>query len=421
LHHLLYLQVLKFMKAIHKKLFIRYFLLVWNIFFLHHFALSQVESDERPISVSQEGIGFQKDSVFLLNLRFRMQNRFGYFSTMDNADEPGIEAVVRRLRLRLDGYVLDPKIGYYIQLSFSRSDQDLATGNVAQIIRDAMVYYTVNKNLYFGFGQSKLPGNRERVISSGNLQLPDRSIANQAYTLDRDFGFFAYGNVTAGAKQVIMVKMAVTGGEGRGQLVSPAGLSYTGRIEYLPFGVFKNVGDYSQGDLEYETTPKLSIGAVYNYNDGTVRSGGQIGGFLPNAVDLQSFIADFMFKYDGWGAMSEFFIRRVGDFEYNGTNNLVMNMIPRGTGFNLQVSRMLARRHEVVARYAEVNPQKGYEDYQYQMRNKGLGYNYYLYKHRVKFQYYIGLDDRKHTGQTPELLHKFNNRLHTMIQIELGI
>lgn len=409
------------MLPIKRILLFRYFLFLGILFLSPQFVKGQVESDERPLSVSQDGIGFKKDSVFLLNLRFRMQNRFGYFSTLDNIDEPGFEALVRRLRLRFDGYVLNSKIGYYIQLSFSRSDQDLVTGNVSQIVRDAMVYYNVSKKLYFGFGQSKLPGNRERVISSGNLQLPDRSIANSTFTIDRDFGFFAYSTINSGPKHTVFLKGAVTSGEGRGQLISPGGLSYTIRAEYLPFGVFKNVGDYSQGDLEFEEKPKLSIGTSYNFNDGTNRAGGQLGSFLPNTVDLQTFIADLMFKYNGWGIMSEYFYRKVSDFEYTADNVLAMNRIPRGTGLNIQLSRMLGRKHEVVARYSTVTPEKGFESYQYKLENKALGYNYYLNKHRVKFQYYIGLDNRQHPGEITELRHTFTNRLNTMIQIELGI
>ncbi len=210
---------------------------------------AQVESDERPLAISSDGIGFKKDSVFAMNMRFRMQNRFGYFSTLDGEDKEGIEATVRRLRLRFDGFVLSPKIGYYIQLSFSRSDQDLVSGTVSQIVRDAMVYYNVNKNFYVGFGQSKLPGNRERVISSGNLQFPDRSIANTIFTIDRDFGFFAYNTIPLGEKQILQVKTAISSGEGRGQLASNAGLAYTGKLEWLPLGSFKNLGNYSEGDL----------------------------------------------------------------------------------------------------------------------------------------------------------------------------
>lgn len=390
-------------------------------FLIANLAFGQVESDERPLDVSQNGIAFHKDSVFLLNLRFRMQNRFGYLSTIDGVNEAGFEAMVRRLRLRFDGFVLNKKIGYYIQLSFSRSDQDLTSGTISQTVRDAMVYYNFNKNFYMGFGQSKLPGNRERVISSGNLQFPDRSIANANFTLDRDFGFFAYKTIPMGEKQVLQVKTTISSGEGRGQLASNTGLAYTGRVEWLPLGTFKNLGDYSEGDLEFEKTPKLSLAATYSYNDKTTRSGGQLGSVLPNPVDMKTFISDMMFKYAGWGVMGEFFLRKVDGFEYTGTNDLAMNKIPRGTGFNVHVSRMMGKKHEVAARYAGVTPPDEYQDFQYRWRTKAVGYTYYLNKHRIKFQYYFGLDDRFNPGNVPGLLHNFENRVNTMIQVELGI
>jgi phosphate-selective porin OprO/OprP len=37
-----------------------------------------VESDERALLRVEDGINFSKDSLFLLNLRFRMQNRAGF-------------------------------------------------------------------------------------------------------------------------------------------------------------------------------------------------------------------------------------------------------------------------------------------------------------------------------------------------------
>lgn len=67
------------------------------------------------------------DSAFCLNFRFRMQNRVGLQTdawTADALDEARYEAYVRRLRLRLDGFILEPRFNYIVQLSFSRSDMD---------------------------------------------------------------------------------------------------------------------------------------------------------------------------------------------------------------------------------------------------------------------------------------------------------
>lgn len=382
---------------------------------------AQVESDERPLLMSKNGIGFQKDSVFLMNLRFRMQNRAGYYSQLDNIDEPGTEALVRRLRLRFDGYILNPRLSYYIQLSFSRNDQDLVTESVPQTIRDAMVYYTFNENFYMGFGQSKLPGNRQRVVSSGNLQMPDRSIANNTFTLDRDMGFFLYGNIPLGEKQFLKTKFALSSGEGRGQLQGNTGLSYTGRVEWLPLGKFQNSGDYSEGDLEFEKKPRLAMGVAYNFNNRTTQSGGQIGFELPAPVDLQTFIADAAFKYSGWSLSAEYFNRKTSGISEANVNQLIFQRIPQGQGLNVQGSRMIGRKQELVVRYATITPPQTFKAYQLQRRTKALGYNYYLYKHRVKLQAYLGLDDRLHPETVPALPFQFKNRFHGMIQMELGI
>src|SRR5690606_31810443 len=122
-----------------------------------------------------------------------MQNRLGA-STIDG-DNLGIrefDARVRRLRMRVDGYLYSPKFSYTIQLAFTRGDQDFDDTGVANIVRDAVVFYNFTPNFYIAFGLNKLPGNRQRVNSSGQLQFADRSIVNAAMNIDRDFGIKAY-------------------------------------------------------------------------------------------------------------------------------------------------------------------------------------------------------------------------------------
>jgi phosphate-selective porin OprO and OprP len=43
----------------------------------------------------------------------------------------------------------------------------------------------------------------------------------------------------------------------------------------LPFGEFKRSGEFFEGDLEREPTPKLALGLGGHYNDRTTRTGGQ--------------------------------------------------------------------------------------------------------------------------------------------------
>lgn len=69
----------------------------------------------------EKGIEFvAKDSIFSTQFQFRMQNRLGYESVaMDDFTPESFEFRVRRLRLRMKGFIYNPKWTYHIQLSFS--------------------------------------------------------------------------------------------------------------------------------------------------------------------------------------------------------------------------------------------------------------------------------------------------------------
>ncbi|MDO8966284.1 porin [Algoriphagus sp.] len=353
-------------------------------------AFAQVESDERALLNVKNGISISKDSLFMLNLRFRMQNRFGFKT--ESGENLSIEETdfrVRRLRLRFDGYVLNPRIQYYIQLGFSKSDLDLDAGEFAQPIRDAIIYYYLKPNLYFGFGQSKLPGNRERVISSGNLQFAERSIANGVFTLDRDFGFFGYYTLPTRGKAEYQLKGALNTGEGRNPSPGDGGLSYTGRFEYLPFGSFLNNGDYSEGDLEFETSPKLSVGLTYNLNKNGARARGQIGQYLYEQRDQNVFIADAMFKYMGWGVLTEYFHRSSSDPITENAQGL-KRAVWVGKGTNVQLSKMISGKSELAFRYAAIRPDGSIEGLEKRGEETNLGFTRYLNGHRIKIQANFG-------------------------------
>lgn len=377
-----------------------------------------VESDERALLTVDEGINFTKDSLFLMNLRFRMQNRAG-FNTNSGSDlgVDDYEMKVRRLRLRFDGYVINPKFQYYIQLAFSKADLNLEEHDVAQPVRDAILYYVFNGNFYMGFGQSKLPGNRQRVNSSGNLQFADRSIVNSMLTLDRDFGFFGYYTFRM-PESLLMLKGAVTTGDGRNASAINNGLAYTGRMEYLPFGAFKNSGDYSEGDLEFEETPKLSVGATFSKNFKATKTGGQLGDeLLFGTRDLTSVIVDAIFKYRGWAASSEYISRDADNpviaIDHQGDAQYVVT----GYGINTQLSKMLSRKTELAVRYAFVDPDEEIETVQDRTDEALVGVTRYLSGHRIKIQGNIGY---RWLDGNQSLEHPGNNWTG-MVQVEFGI
>jgi phosphate-selective porin OprO/OprP len=390
-----------------------HFLFFLFSFFLTSISFAQTESDERPLIEIEDGISVKKDSLFLLNLRFRIQNRAGVFTRdFDDFTINEVEARVRRLRVRFDGFVKSKKLGYYIQLSFSRADQDLETSIIAQTVRDAILYYTFSNNFYIGFGQSKLPGNRQRVISSGNLQMPDRSIVNQRMTLDRDFGLFTYGNYKVG-KSIFNIKSAITTGDGRNALVQNNGIAYTGRIEWLPFGKFKDNGDYSEGDIAFEEKPKLSIAASYSYNHKAVRTGGQLGNELFQTRNIETFVADFIFKYKGWAIQSEYVKRNTPGQSAITTTSDALRFVYVGDGYNTQLSKMISKKTELAGRFAIVNP--NIEINLFDPRRYSLlgGATHYINGHRIKSQLFGGI----------EKAQEINSRsfLSLMFQVEFGI
>ncbi|MBK8658944.1 MAG: hypothetical protein IPN22_08755 [Bacteroidetes bacterium] len=162
----------------------------------------------------KNGIGVTTpDSLFSLNFRFRIQSRVGYVSRSDEEFTPEeFDFRVRRIRMRIGGFIYTPRLTYNIQLSFSRADMDWDVSQVPNVLRDAMISYTIPQGLTFSMGQGKLPGNRQRVNSSGELQFADRSIVNNALTIDRDFGVFV--NYTNHINDFhFIIKTALSSGE----------------------------------------------------------------------------------------------------------------------------------------------------------------------------------------------------------------
>lgn len=383
--------------------------------------LAQSESDERALIDVSNGMSIVRDSQFLLNMRFRMQNRIGFrTNSFEDLSVEEIEARIRRLRLRFDGYVGSPRLQYYIQLSFSRADQDLEDiGDEPKIIRDAIVYYVLSDRFYVGLGQSKLPGNRQRVVSSGNLQFAERSIANRAFTIDRDFGIFGYYTLLAGDRPLLL-KAAVSTGEGRNITRTNTGLAYTARLEWLPLGEFTGGGDYSEGDLAYERKPRLSLAAGFCDNRRTSQTGGQLGDQLAagGAVDIFTWIADAHLKWAGRALFVEYMDRSANQtFVANAAGGV--SYVGQGQAFNLQLSQLLSspardtrKLWEAVFRYGRVWPR--YATEQAALQEVLLGVNRYLNKHRIKLQGHVGYNSLRLPGRD-------NRWLSAIFQVEFGI
>lgn len=373
----------------------------------------------------KDGLGITTpDSNWTLNLRFRMQLRAQMNTVAGDDLEPNtFNAMVARTRLSFRGNMISPKFGYYLQLAFSANDQGFSANNTTSInnnpniIRDAVFFYRPIKAVEIGFGQTKLPGNRERVVSSGSLQFFDRSIANAAFNIDRDFGLFVYTNHQVAKDAVVRLKGAISTGEGRNIQRTDNGLCYTGRVEYLPFGHFKNNGDYFEGDIERESTPKLSIAATYSINAKAIRTNGQIGNDLFQSRTLKSAFADMMFKYRGWGIMVEYMSRNTDSSITQNAAKTQKSIVTTGNGWNTQVSYCFKNNFEVAARYCIVNPQEDMKTLVNQQHQMTLGVTKYFNKHKFKVQGAINYFNNYNLSTQKQV----NDFWAPVVQVEIGI
>jgi hypothetical protein len=365
-----------------------------------------------------KGVGLTSpDSLFQFNIRFRMQNRVSYIE--NDGEKPGYDGQIRRLRLRFDGYVINPKFLYAIQLSFAPGDVgEIHEGENINIIRDAVFFYRPNKNWNISFGQTKLPGNRQRVNSSGGLQLTDRTINNAKFTIDRDFGFQIHNMNEFRDKFSYNFKAAFTTGEGRNSTEkADDGIAATGKIELMPFGAFTKDGTYFEGDVVREKKPKLLISGAFQQNNHARRTQGQLGNDLFEKRTMKSVLLDGMFKYNGWAAMISYMSRSTTEnaVTFNPDDATETSYVFVGNGFDYQASYITKSNYEFIARYSIQNVGKDIQALAPNTREISFGVTKYIWEHAFKLQAEINFDKLEYFNGTTK------NNWYARLQVEIGI
>ncbi len=363
-----------------------------------------LNANSQKISDAKFGKGLfnfvAKDSSFSLKLGARAQ----FLSTtewdINDGDFGSVENnfSIRRSRLKLEGFAFTPKLKYKIELGLSNRDIAGASQfnrNTNRIILDAVVKWNFHKNLTLWVGQTKLPGNRERVVSSGNLQFVDRSLLNSRFNIDRDIGLQLRHHFNLSENFIIREAFAISQGEGRnvteGNL---GGHQYTARVEFLPLGAFTKGGDYSSSsDLDREPKPKLSVGVVYDFNNNAVRERSNLGGILFDfgngeffETNINTIFVDAVFKYRGFSFSGEFADRDADDpiaVDVSGTPN--GNFVEVGNSLNLQAGYLFKSNWEVAGRYTSINLNENITGRDLQQQYT-LGVSKFIVGHKLKVQ-----------------------------------
>ncbi|CAM4105140.1 MULTISPECIES: porin [Flavobacterium] len=358
-------------------------------------------SQEGTIKASKFGKGIFNivgaDSTWSMKFAARMQflSNSSWEASNNKLINPTQDFLVRRARLKFDGFAYSPKLKYKFELGLSNRDVSGGsqyTGNTPRYIFDAVVMWNFYGNFALWVGQTKLPGNIERVISSGNLQLVDRSLLNSYFNIDRDMGVQLRHHFVLGDEFTIREKIAISQGEGRNITTGNlGGHQYTARIELLPFGEFEKAGDYLGGDIYREPKPKLMLASTYDFNNNAVRTRSNSGTYMINDIgfyktNIKTLFADAMFKYKGFSFMGEYALRDASNpFAKNSDGTLTGAIVDEGRAYNLQSGYLFKSNYEVAARYTNIKfdkdvTAKGFE------KQVTLGLSKYVVGHKLKIQ-----------------------------------
>ena len=305
-----------------------------------------------------------KDSSYSMKFAVRMQSLFiGNWNVHedDGVSSGSSQFLIRRSRLKFGGFAYSPKLIYKIELGLTNRDISGAsshTRGAPRVILDAVIKWNFYKNFTLWVGQTKLPGNRERVISSGDLQFVDRSKLNANFNIDRDMGAQLRHHFKLGQNFIVREMFSISQGEGRNVTdVNLGGYQYTGRLEFLPFGKFASKGDYVNSAIKREEKPKLALGGTYDLHDRAVKNRSNMGSYMDNdagyfETDITTIFGDMMFKYKGVSVMAEYAVRTAEQaIATNVDGTKTGDIVGVGTGVNFQAGYMFKNNWEVATRY----------------------------------------------------------------------
>ncbi len=344
-----------------------------------------------------------KDSSFSVKFAPRIQSRYQseWSYNGEDYDPADVNFSVRRARLKFGGFAFSPKLKYKIELGLSNRDisgANVYNRNTPRYILDAVVMWNFYENFELWAGQTKLPGNIERVVSSANLQLIDRSLLNSKFNIDRDMGIQLRHKLRLGGNWIIKEKFSISQGEGRNITEGNiGGLQYTSRLELLPFGEFSSKGDYFQGDLKREKSIKAMFGFTYDINENAVKSRSNMGSYLIQSsgglfeTDITTIFLDGVIKYNGFALTGEYANRDADQIEALEEDGKTKTgaVVGAGSASNIQGSYLFKNNFEITARYTNINFKKitRLSD----LKQITFGVSKYIVGHSLKIQADISL------------------------------
>jgi phosphate-selective porin len=297
-----------------------------------------------------------RDGNFLIQIQPRGQLRYAYPWDQNPATLEDLRAAdqhvfkVNRARLKIGGHAYRPWLSYFFEY-------ELAASNLL----DFRVMVERYPWLKLKAGQWKVHYNRERVISSGQQQMADRSLINRAFTVDRQQGLSLYGRLSGGGAADVSYWASVFTGTGRGARANDdEHMMWMGRLQWNPFG---RVLAFTGSDIARREKAEglVAFAAVTNrspYTRFSQDGGGQLPGFnegQPGQYRVNQLLGETAFMVRGFSWQQEFHWKRINDLVNAAAATLIGNYAQLGYFFHEAIPAV-PRQLEVAVRHAFLNP-----------------------------------------------------------------
>ncbi|MDP6925061.1 MAG: porin [Candidatus Scalindua sp.] len=305
-----------------------------------------------------------QDENFSMLINGRIQFRYSYEDrdNVHDSDEQEDDSSfrIRRARLKFSGNAYK-HFKYKIELALASTGT--ADSSKAMELLDFWASWNKNRALSVQFGQWKVPWNRQRVVSSQNLQLIDRASSQDEFTMDRQIGAMLHGKLFN--KKFEYYAGAFNGNSRNQSSNGNNEMLYIGRVSWNPFGAYgKGIGEV-ESDISFSKKPigHLSAAIAYDgaadrekFNSTTIDLDPPVGtGITLKEVDKTSVVVEYGLKYRGFSTSAEAYWRRFDDIRANNINAIGSGVII-DRGFFVQGGYfLLPKTLEVAGRYSLID------------------------------------------------------------------
>ncbi|HEY2797292.1 MAG TPA: porin [Thermoanaerobaculia bacterium] len=241
------------------KRFVAFLLVAAGMLLSRAASAQQVSSDTPPAKpaiqyVEGRGMVFRSpDNLFEASLGFNLQVRFSDFDFDQTGTTPdAAEFRVRRFKLFLSGFALDPRLTWRFQAAFESTAAN-------RYLDDAWLNWKFSDAISVQGGQYKTPFSRDELYNDGVIQFPERALATDSFKPSRDIGVMLAGNFL---KNQFAYQAGVFGGEGQNTVRPSEHVMPMLRLVWNP------IGEMGQGepDVQNHKDPALSFGAAGFHN-----------------------------------------------------------------------------------------------------------------------------------------------------------